>query len=500
MRYVLIVADGDIALNFVNKVLDDYSSNNFYIVLYRDSRFLPKKYPNTFRFHECDYTSVFRIESCLDNDDISDIFIVLQDEKEGDVVYNYLRKNYKKSRIVRSIHAPEISYETKTKSDGNLVIVAETNAVASRLLLRMPNVPVIPRGFGLEKGEIMEIGVPSGSIYAYRQIDTIEQTGWRIVGIYRANRFILSTQDVVILPGDILLVAGEPQKTRMIYNQIKADIGQFPAPFGRDICLILDMHLQSKTTMLHDCKEAIYLHRHLKSAKLTIKVLHATDFDTIKELEKLRNEDIAVVIDYENLDFIQTLENKISEKVGFIIVSQEIFAKRTYRKALWKSKLPVLKIGIYSLRPNNYNHTLSKQQLYDQKKMLYPPNVTTSFLVSSGDGYRDSNIATLIFDISKQLCIDVTVYDFEPDGHFNNKIDEECENLSRIFEKKYTIEYSDINNPIFYMRGLNKPVLHFIPFRMSITRSKLVAYTRTQFESLSCMDNKNPQLFIPVNE
>ena len=163
---------------------------------------------------------------------------------------------------------------------------------------------------------------------AHRQIDTIEQSGWCIVGIYRANRFILATHDAVIFPGDILLVAGEPQKTRMIYNQIKADIGQFPAPFGRDICLILDMRLQPKATMLHDCKEAIYLHRHLKSAKLTIKVLHATDFETIKALEELKSEDIAVVIDYENLDFIQTLENKISEKVGFIIVSQEIFAKR----------------------------------------------------------------------------------------------------------------------------------------------------------------------------
>lgn len=500
MRYVLIVADGDIALNFVHKVLDDYSSNNFYIVLYRDSRFLPKKYPNTFRFHECDYTSTFRLESCLENNDIGDIFIVLQDEKEGDVVYEYLRKNYKKSRIVRSIHAPEISYETTKKSDGNLVIVAETNAVASRLLLRMPNVPVIPRGFGLEQGEIMEIGVPSGSIYAHRQIDTIEQSGWCIVGIYRQNRFILATHDVVIFPGDILLVAGEPQKTRMIYNQIKADIGQFPAPFGRDICLILDMRLQPKETMLHDCKEAIYLHRHLKSAKLTIKVLHATDFETIKALEELKSEDIAVVIDYENLDFIQTLENKISEKVGFIIVSQEIFAKRAYRRALWESRLPVLKIGMYSLRPDNYDHTLSKQQLYTQKKMLYPPNVVASLLVSSGDGYRDSNIATLIFDISKQLCLDVAVYDFEPDGHFNNKIDEEFENLSRIFERKYTIQHNNIDNPIFHIQGLNKPILHFIPFRMSITRSRFAAYIRTQFESIACMDNTNPQLFIPVSE
>ncbi len=500
MKHVLIVADGDIALHFVRKVLDDYSSNNFYIVLYKDTRFLPKNIPNTFCFYECDYTSAFRLDSCLADKDISDAFIVLQNEQEGDVVYEYLRKNYKKSRIVRSIHAPEISYENTKKRDESLVIIAETNAVASRLLLRMPNVPVIPRGFGLEQGEVMEIGVPSGSIFAYRQIHTIKQTGWRIVGIYRANKFQLATSRAIIYPGDVLLVVGEPQVMRMIYNQIKSDMGQFPAPFGRDMCLIIDMRLQEKEAILHDCKEAIYLHRHLKSTSLTIKVLHATDFATIQEIEQLNQRDIVVIIDYENLNFEQTLYNKMNEKVGFIVVSQEIFAKRAYRRALWESKLPVLKIGMHSLRPDNYDYTLPKKALYTQNKMLYPPNVVASLLVTAGDEHRDSNISTLIFDISKQLNLNVRVYDFEPDSHFAHAIDEEFENLSRIFERKYTIEHSNADNPIFYIQGLGQPVLHFIPFRVAITRSRFMAYIRTQFESIVCMYNENPQLFLPINE
>lgn len=500
MKHVLIVASGDIALHFIRKVLDDYSSNNFYIVLYRDERFLPKNTPNTFKFYECDYTSEFRLESCLEDRDISDIFIVLDNEEEGNVVYDLLRKRYKKSRIVRSIHAPEVSHENTKKRDEHLIIVAETNAVASRLLLRMPNVPIIPRGFGLEQGEVMEIGVPSGSVFAFRQLHTIEQSGWRIAGIYRSNKFQLATSQAVIFPGDILLVVGEPQVMRMVYNQIKSDIGQFPAPFGRDICLIVDMRLQTKETIMYDCKEAIYLHRHLKSTRLTIKVLHATNFETIKAIEEFSQKDIIVTIDYENLNFIQTLENKISEKVGLIVVSKEIFAKRSCRRALWESKLPVLKIGAYSLRPDDYNHELPKQQIYSKGKMLYPPNVAASVLVTAGEGYRDSNIATLVFDISKQLQLDVSVYDFEPDGHFANEIDEELENLSRIFERKYTIEHNSADNPIFYIQALSKPILHFIPFRVAITRSRFAAYLRTQFEAIACMDNVNPQLFLPIKE
>lgn len=500
MKHILIVADGDIALHFIRKVLDDYSSNNFYIVLYRDERFLPKNIPNTFIFHECDYTSNFRLESCLENEDISDIFIVLHDEEESNIVYDLLRNRYKKSRIVRSIHAPEASHENTKKNDDQLIIIAETNAVASRLLLRMPNVPIIPRGFGLEQGEVMEIGVPSGSIFAFRQINTIEQSGWRIAGIYRANKFQLATSQAVIFPGDILLVVGEPQIMRMVYDQIKSDIGQFPAPFGRDICLIIDMRLQTKETILYDCKEAIYLHKHLKSTRLTIKVLHATDFETIQAIESFNQKNIIVIIDYENLNFIQTLENKISEKVGLIVVSKEIFEKRSYRRALWESRLPVLKIGTSSLRPNNYDHTLSKQQIYVKNKMLYPPNVAVSLLVATGDGQRDYNIATLVFDISKQLQLDVRVYDFEPDGHFAHEIEEELENLSRIFERKYTIEHNNVDNPIFYIQALSRPVLHFIPFRAAITRSRLAAYLRTQFEAIACMDNVNPQLFLPIKE
>ncbi|RDU67095.1 hypothetical protein CQA53_02245 [Helicobacter didelphidarum] len=498
MKHLLLVADGDIALHFLHKIINGYSSNNFYIVLYKDSRFLPKEIPSTFRFYECDYTSSFRLDNILADDDISDAFIVLQDEQESNMVYEYLRKNYKKARIIHCVHTLNDYLESLNQKDSNLVLITETNAMASRLLLRVPNVPIIPRGFGLEKGEVMEIGVPSGSIFAHRQINTIRQTNWRIVGIYRDEKFKLATSQSVIWPGDTLLVAGDPKVLQTIYYKIKSDMGQFPSPFGREVCLIVDMRLQHKERIFFDCKEAIYLHTYLKSTKLIIKVLHPTDFNIIKELEKFNQRDIVVTIDYDNASFMQVLRSKFGKKIGLIVIGKELFAKRVHRRMLWASKIPIFCTAKNPICPKEYSNMLDQYKISLQKNFLQP-NVACSFLVVIGDSKEYSDISTLIFDISKQLCIDVLVYNFDPDNHFDNEIEGEFNELSRIFDRKFTIERSGSQNPIPYLQTSQNPVLHFLPFSSAVTKGKIHLLLGTNTGTLAFMTNTNPQFFLPLS-
>lgn len=526
MKYVLIVGNGDVATHFTHKILSGYSSNNFYIVLNSENSEIPKEYPGTFKFFACDYTSYFRLDSILGDFDISDAFIVLDDENEGKVVYEYLRKNYKNIRIIQSIHALNEYYDALKKRDSNLILITQTNAMASRLLLRMPNVPVIPRGFGLEQGEIMEIGIPSGSILAHRQISTIRQLKWRVVGIYRRNEFMLASQQLVILPGDTILVAGEPNSLKNLYTRIKSEMGQFPSPFGREMFLIIDMRLQRRDRILFDCHEAIFLHSHLKSTQLTIKVLHAGDFSVINEIQQLAKNDILVSIDYDNLNFTQLISNKIDKKVGLIILGREIFNKRAFRKILWQSKIPVFRSGENALggefsedsknMANNENVSLNimgskavkilnknenlKTQKAQKDSKQNTTNVAYSLLVIAGDSKRNSDISTLIFDISKQLGLDVYVYDFEPDNHFNAEIDEEFSNLSRIFERPFYIEKNNSTNPIFYLQNLKTPILHFVPFVESITRSRFTSLFKTNFEGLAYNLDSNPQFYLPIND
>lgn len=500
MQHILLVVDGEIALHFLQKVVNAYYSNNFYIVLYKNPAFLPQEIPSTFQFYKCDYTSAFRLNNLLADKDISDAFIVLKDSRESEVVYEYLRAHYKKTRIIESIYDLDSKYQELARKDSDIVYISQTNAVALRLLSRLPNVPVIPRGFGLEQGEVMGIGVPSGSVFAHRQVGTIQQINWKIVGIYRREQFMLATSQSIIMPSDTLLVAGIPNVMQTIYHRIKSDMGQFPLPFGREIYLILDMSLQHREQMLFDCKEAIYLHRHLKSTHLTIKILHPTNFDVIQEIDDFSQKDISVIVDYKNFDFIQTVRNKFGKKIGLIVVGKELFSKKAYRKVLWQSKIPVFKTAKNALSADNYRHDVSKNKLYENNKLRYPPAVSESLLVVTGDSYKDYHISTVIFDVSKQLQLNVKVYDFEPDNHFSNEIAEYFNNLSRIFERKFFIERTNSHNPILYLQNLKTPVLQFIPFKIGITKSKFLAFMKVQFESLSFMVEVNPQVFIPITE
>ncbi|STQ86688.1 hypothetical protein LS73_003155 [Helicobacter muridarum] len=501
MKHILLIVDGEIALQFLRDVLKSYYSNNLYIVIYQDSIFLPKEIPSSFEFYHCDYTSSFRLNNLLANKDISDAFIVLKDPNEAHVIYEYLRSNYKKIRIIKSIYDSNKKYQELMNKDSNLICISQTEAMSLKLLSRLPNVPVVPRGFGLEQGEVMEIGVPSGSVFAHRQVNTIQQINWRIIGIYRRQNFMLATSQSIIMPGDTLLVAGNPNVMHTIYQRIKSEMGQFPLPFGMEMYLFLDMSLQSKDQMLFDCREAIYLHRHLKSIHLTIKILHPTNFKTIREIDSLSQNDISIIVDYNSQDFIQTVRNKFGKKIGLIVVGNELFSKRNYRKVLWQSKIPVFKTAKSAISAKDYNPNIEKSKLQNNNnKLCYPPAVSESLIVITSDSYKDYNISTVIFDISKQLQLNVKIYDFEPDNHFSNEVTEHFSNISRIFERKFFIERTNSHNPILYLQNLKEPVLQFVPFRASITKSRILAFTKVQFESLSFMVDMNPQIFIPIAE
>ena len=500
MQQVLLIVDGEVGRHFLQSILSTYYSNNFYVVLHQDQSLLPKEIPSTFRFYTCDYTSAFRLDELLTPYDISDAFVVLEDYKESLAVYKYLRATYKKARIVKKVYGLDSDCSELEKKDPNLVLISHTNSISLRLLSRLPNAPMIARGFGLEQGEVMEISVPSGSVFAHREVETIQQTNWKIVGIYRRGDFILASPQSIIMPGDTILAAGMPAVMQTIYHRIKSDMGQFPSPFGREIYLILDMHLQTHEQMLFDCREAIYLHKHLKSTHLTIKIINPTSFTAIREVDSLSQSDVSVIVDYENLNFVQTIKNKFNKKIGLIVVGREIFARKANRRVLWQSKIPVFKTAKRALSNEAYSHDIPRDKLYNQGRLHYPPLVSESLLAITGDTYEDYEIASVIFDVSKQLQLDVKVYDFEPDNHFSNEIVQHFNNIARIFERKFSIERSNSINPILYLRSLKTPILQFIPFKQSITRSRLLAYASAQFEALSFLVESNPQLFIPTIE
>ncbi|WP_300731688.1 TrkA C-terminal domain-containing protein [uncultured Helicobacter sp.] len=472
MKKTLIIAQGSIAKIFLDTILDKYFSNDYYIVIAKDMCFIPDKVPSSFEFHHFDYTSPYRVAQVI-NEDIHSIFLVLDDEGEIIATYKMLRALNKKAHIVMALKMQKQTEQMQ--NDTNLVVLDEDLIVSNKFIERLPNVPLIPRSFGLGQGEIMEVSVPSGSIFTYRHIGSIQQKKWRIVGIYRRGELLLSSHSLVIQPNDSLLIAGDPKVLNDVYMQIKSDVGQFPAPFGRDIFLYVDMSLSSEHRIYNDVQDALFLNKNLKNNKLFIYILNPSNLAFIDMIKALESKSVQVRVDYSNASFEERIIQDAQKRFGLVIVNQDIFASRKNRKALFDLSIPVLKTG--------WEH------IEECKK---------SFVILSENMGDSENVASVVFDISKQLRLDIDVYDYDTDAAYHNEIVQRYEELSRIFERKMNTIQTDSKNPILYLQDSFMSYLSFVPFERGISRTKTFSFLSTDVHKIASMNSKNPQVFIPL--
>lgn len=479
MKKVVLILDGIVAKNFLETTVQKYFSNNLYIVITKDSSFVPAKTPSAFSFYEFDYTSSFHLEQVFiehSKAEISNVFIIIENIEERQAVFKICKKLCKDSRIVTFKNG--FSEKILQKKDDRAVFIDEINIVAGQFTSRLPNVPIIPRGFGLGNGEIMEIGVPFGSVYAYRHIGSIQQKNFKIIGIYRQNELILATFSLVIQPQDTMLVAGNPKALNNLYKQVKSDIGQFPSPFGRDIYVYVDMLTQSKQAILKNIDEAIFLHSRIRSTKLFVNVLHPQDFATIAKIKQMCEVDssISLIFDYQNLSFRQKLDIDSEKKIGLIIVGDKIFSSRANRAALFRTNSPVLKTA--------------KENLKEAK---------TCFVVLNQQMNKGENISSVIFDIAVQIKMQIEVYDFDPDALHQEDIIKDYAALAKSFEAKIDFIKTANKNPMFYLNELKQSRLHFLPFEECIIKSKFFAGFSTKIERLSLFLDRHPQLLVPIS-
>lgn len=470
-----MIGDGIVAKKFFETVLEKYFSNNLYTVISKDSSFVPEKIPSTFNFQIFDPTSAYKLLNIVNNE-ISDVFIIMEDPKEREIVYEIIKNKHKDIRIVLTAYEDEITLPSILE-DERSVVIEEAKTIAGRLLARLPNVPLIPQGFGLEQGEVMEIGVPFGSVFTYRHIGSIEQKNYKIVGIYRHGEFILSNYSIVIQPTDVLLVAGDPKVLENVYRQIKSDIGQFPAPFGKDIYVYVDTLLQSKKSVMRDIQQALFIHKNTKSARLNICVLNPSNFELLKEIKALDELDVNVMLEYNGMSFVQKLQEDAEKKIGLVVIGKEIFSSRFHRKALFELSTPVFKSSSRSLE-----------------------NLRDSVVVLNDEMNEGENISSIIFDISIQMGLGVLLYDFDPDKHYQIEVARDYQNLSRIFDKKIKITRTNSKNPILFLKESKNPLLQFLPFEHCITRTRFFWFASTKVEKISFMLDNNPQIFIPITE
>ncbi|WP_205589478.1 MULTISPECIES: COG3400 family protein [Helicobacter] len=472
MKRVALILEGAVAKKFLETLASKYFSNNFYLVITKDASFLPSTLPSTFEAHVFDPTSAYRLHAVLDAK-ISDVFVMLDNPQEQHAIYEIIRQRNKDVRLL--VNLPRADMWGGIKDD-RLVIIDNTQILANKCIAKIPNVPSVPQGFGLEQGEVMEIGVPYGSVFAYRHIGALRQKDYKIVGIYRKNKFFLSHPSTIILPRDQLLVAGNPEVLNNVYLQVKSNVGQFPAPFGRDIYLYIDMRLQSPQALNRDLKQALFLHENLKSLALYVCVLNPK-VGMIESIRAIEKPDIHVVLDFSGAPFMEKLYTDSQKKIGLVVVGPELFMHQENRKALFGITTPIFKTNTKGLE-----------------------GIKKGMVVLNESMQQSEDISSVMFDICAQMGLDMLLYDFDPDKRYKVEVIDNYKHLSHIYSRKIKIIRTSMKNPILFLRKLEASIMQFLPFESCITQSQLFWMLSTKVEKIAFLSNTHPQIFIPVVE
>jgi len=467
MKKILIIADGILAKQFLERVMETEAGENSYTVITYKEETLPKKRPENFKFFEFDPTSFEKLSIIL-NEQFFQIMLMLSNELDVMATYHNIRKVDAKVRIVL------MDRWNLDIDDKRLLMVNSRDILASRFTDHLPNTPIIAQNIGLGIGEIMEVSVPIGSSYAYRHLASIEQDKWRIAAVYRTNSLLLPRPTLMLLPNDLLVIIGDPKVLQSVFRSVKRELGQFPSPFGSSIYCLIDMLRLSERDIDELLNDALLLHSKLNSKKLHVKVINPTYSKAFEKIKSYHNHHINVMIDYFETNPKKVMRDDAENfDIGLIVVRNTFF--QTHRQTLFNTKLPIFKMG---------------------KKGF---GSLGEAIVLSNDAEEIEKESSVIFDVAKQLSLDIKLYTYDPDAKIDkNNVIEHFESLSKLFGRDIDIIQSD-KNPLIKLKNKDN-ILQFLPFNRKIVESNIFSIFSTDLDKLHFKLANNYQLFIPVNE
>jgi hypothetical protein len=467
MKKILIIADGILAKQFLERVMEtEAGENNYTVVTYKEET-LPKKRPENFKFFEFDPTSFEKLSIIL-NEQFFQIMLMLSNELDVMATYQNIRKVDTKVRIVL------MDRWNLEIDDKRLLMVNSRDILASRFTDHLPNTPIVAQNIGLGIGEIMEVSVPIGSSYAYRHLASIEQDRWRIAAVYRTNTLLLPRPTLMLLPNDLLVIIGDPKVLQSVFKSVKRELGQFPSPFGSSIYCLIDMLRLKERAIDELLNDALLLHSKLNSKKLHVKVINPTYSKAFEKIKSYHNGHINVMIDYFETNPRKVMRDDAENfDIGLIVVMNTFF--QTHRSMLFNTKLPIFKMG---------------------KKGFGSLNEA---IVLSNDAVEIEKESSVIFDVAKQLALDIKLYTYDPDDKKDkSSVIEHFESLSKLFGRDIDVIQSE-KNPLLKLKNKDN-ILQFLPFNRKIVESNLFSIFSTDLDKLHFKLANNYQLFIPVNE
>jgi len=465
LNKILIFAGAIEARLLIEKISQNYLNLAEYHIIYENNEIRNsfKEKENLF-FYKINFHA-YNLYKNLINKDFNKIILFIKNKETAEFVLKKLKFTKIPLLFVKFwLNFPNLSQYS------NLEIIDIPDITTNKIIDFIPGIPLFARDIGLGIGEIMEVEVPIGSPFIYKNPEYIEERyKVKVGGIYRNNQLLTEKErdKNIILPNDKLLIIGKPEVVKTLFYQIKKPIGSFPQPYGNNIYLILDMLNMKKKEISQLLKTALFLHRKLQNQKLIIKVINPTSFS--KKMDKLyKFPNIDIYTNYLENSYINILmkDSKIFN-IGLIITNNNFFKK--YSSEFFEIQKPILKIGEESIKKCK-NLTI-----------ILNENI--------------KKIANVIFDISYQLNIKLQILNADPENT-NKELVEYIQHLSKLFNFKNIEFISTKENPIIKLKKENNICLIEVIDSKPISKIKQILFPKIKYSYL--MLDKYNQFLIPI--
>jgi len=472
MKRVLILLDGIVAKSLLRRLVELDTAHSVYDIVYMNDSILTDKKPSNFTFYKFDPTSFSKLQLVMNKVSYNDILVVLGNKDDTICVIENIKQ------ITPNVNFNVFNEWELDFSDTNIQDYNAVDILASGLIERLPNVPVIAQNIGLKQGEIMEIKIPFGSSYAYRYISSIAQKEWKIFALYRNNVMLTIRPALILKPNDIILVIGKPKVLLQVYAAISISSGHFPMPFGKNIYVYLDLYLQSEEEALNALKKARFLQERLNNTKLIVKITRPTTVETVDKIKDCIKhiEDKIVEFDYYNLGETAILNEDAKQyDIGLFVVTNALLKNKVIIEKLLGFKKPIFKVGV-----ENINHIK-----------------TITMVLNSSQNYEQ--LSPILFDISSQLKYKVNVINSDPIGDSDRtKLITHLDSLAKIFNQEIKIETNGKNPLSELKKKVN--MVQILPLKEEMFKKRLIHFFTTDSDLLSYDLKYLNQIIIPIVE
>jgi hypothetical protein len=472
VKKILLIIDGNIGNKLLDRLKDDLSGNEFHVLTnetFSDDDNLHSK----FIIHKFDSTSFLKVSNLLKQHSYSHIAITLESSIDCQETLNHIRF------IDKHINVSLLDSVDMSIEDQHTFIAHQNTIMANQMVNSLPDIPKLATNIGLGEGELMEVLIPFGSSYAYKNINAIVQKDWLITIVYRNDKILLPNKYLYLQPNDTVIISGKPHILHSVYRAINNRLGQFPLPYGKNLYFIIDfLETKDSASIYKIIRNLAILSGKLKNNRLFIKIINPNSSKFISTLrEEFENRYINMQFDISYDPFcniIDVIKADIRKyNIGLVIVTSKMFLSKGVALDLYNLKIPILKLG--------------KEDLSSLKKI--------GVLIKNDAIYE--NISSAIFDIAKQFNFDLTLFDIDTEDRQTNDIIEHYRNTGKMFDKTLKVKKSKAN-PIIEFKKLNS-VLQVNPFSKNLLNNSFMdVMMSVDFEKHLYKLDKFNQILIPV--